>query len=191
MAPTLSGRRSIASGLYLQWSRASEPCIFVFSSAARQRDRSPHGASAKCGNGDPGLRKRSIRATRPCLFFSCYYQANKRPDHERDRCPRSCFRPVFSETSSGVPRKSETRKPGTRASTEWLIGSLVRRSASRPSIDRHHAAAGDLVVGRSQKQDRGGDLLGLGPGRVVGLRHGGAIGRRVHDRGRDRVDQDA
>jgi hypothetical protein len=37
--------------------------------AARQKDRSLREAPAKCGNGDPGLRKRSIRATRPGLVI--------------------------------------------------------------------------------------------------------------------------
>ena len=52
-------------------------------------------------------------------------------------------------------------------------------------------AAGDAVVRRGQKHDRRRDLLDLRPGVEIGLRHRRAVGRRVHDRGRDRVDQDA
>ena len=61
---------------------------------------------------------------------------------------------------------------------------------SRPPIHRHDAAAGDLVLRRGEETDGRRNFLDLGPGVVIRLRHGGAVRRRVQDRGRDRVDQD-
>ena len=60
------------------------------------------------------------------------------------------------------PRPPRTARHHKWRCRPWQI-------ASRPPIDRHHAAAGDLVVGRGQEQDRRRDLLDLGPGRIVGL----------------------
>ncbi len=46
-------------------------------------------------------------------------------------------------------------------------------------------------AGGGEEQDRFRDLLDLWPVRMVGLRHGGAVVRRVHDGGRDGVHEDA
>ena len=61
----------------------------------------------------------------------------------------------------------------------------------RPPVDRNDPAAGDAVFRRGEKHDRGRDFGDFRPEIVVGLRHGGAVGGCVHDRGRDRIDQNA
>ena len=58
-------------------------------------------------------------------------------------------------------------------------------------IHRHDGAARDAVVGRGEKQDRRRHFLDLRPGVEIGFRHRLAIGRRIHDRGRHRIDQNA
>jgi hypothetical protein len=57
--------------------------------------------------------------------------------------------------------------------------------------DQTDGTAGHRILGRGKKQNRRRDVLHLGPRGVIGLRHRLAVGRGVHDRGRDRIDQDA
>src|ERR1700734_1641171 len=59
------------------------------------------------------------------------------------------------------------------------------------SVHRHDGAAGDAVLRRDEEHDRRRDFFDLRPQRVIGLGHGSPIGRRVHDRGRHGVDQNA
>src|SRR5580704_9938127 len=68
---------------------------------------------------------------------------------------------------------------------------LGARQTLRSSVHRHDSAAGDAVLRRDKEHNRRRDLFDLRPQRVIGFGHGLPIGRRVHDRGRDRVDQDA
>ena len=75
-----------------------------------------------------------------------------------------------------------------------VVAATARTGSDRRlglSVHRDDRAAGDAVVGRGQKGNRRRHLLDLRPRRIIGLRHRLAVGRRIHDRGRDRVDQNA
>ena len=65
------------------------------------------------------------------------------------------------------------------------------RTHSRLPVHRHDRPAGDAVLRRRQKHDRRRDLFDLRPAIEIRLRHRRAVCRRVHDRRRHRVDQDA
>ena len=91
--------------------------------------------------------------------------------------------------SKAVTKSQQARRRATWC--RWATSTWRRCKAQDLSIDRHDRAARDRVLRRGEEQNRRRDFLDLGPGRMVGFRHGGAVRGRVHDRGRDRVDQDA